>query len=119
MQEIYVIGRILLGGYFIYSGIGHFMGLTAMAGYAKSKHIPAPTLAVALSGLMLLAGGLSILFNAWMVTGILILEAFLLIATFTMHQFWTVKDPMARMSETIGFSKNLALIGALLMIASK
>jgi uncharacterized membrane protein YphA (DoxX/SURF4 family) len=119
MQEFYLIGRILLGGYFIYSGIGHFMGLTAMAGYAKSKHIPAPTLSVALSGLMLLLGGLSILLNFWMVTGVLILEVFLIVATLTMHQFWTIKDPMARMSETIGFSKNVALIGSLLMIASK
>jgi hypothetical protein len=33
-----------------------------------------------------------------------------------MHAFWKVTDPMHKMSETINFTKNLALIGALLMM---
>ncbi len=119
MHELFIIGRILLGGYFIYSGFGHLFKLSMLAGYAKSKHIPAPTLAVAVSGLILLIGGLGILFHFHMTIGILLLEIFLIITTLVMHQFWNVKDPAARMNEMINFNKNIALIGALLMIIAK
>jgi hypothetical protein len=35
-----------------------------------------------------------------------------------MHQFWREQDGMHRMNETIQFSKNVAIIGALLILIS-
>ena len=57
------LGRILFGGYFIYGGFNHFKMLDMMSGYAQSKGVPMPKLSVAFSGLLLFAGGLSVLFN--------------------------------------------------------
>lgn len=116
MEALFIIGRIILGGYFIWGGVSHFLRLDSMSGYAKSRHIPAPKLSVALSGLMLLVGGLTILFNFYTVIGLWLLIIFLLVTTLTIHQFWTEKDPMRKMGETINFNKNFALIGALLLI---
>src|SRR5438094_4671049 len=61
MEAVFLIGRILFAAMFINSGIAHLTKLTPMSQYAASQKLPAPKLAVALSGLMILAGGLSIL----------------------------------------------------------
>jgi hypothetical protein len=36
-----------------------------------------------------------------------------------MHAFWKLKDPMARMSDMVNFSKNLALLGAVLLLLAQ
>ena len=42
MKAPFVIGRMLLGGYFLYSGINHFRQHNTLAEYASSKNVPAP-----------------------------------------------------------------------------
>jgi putative oxidoreductase len=116
MDILFLVGRIILGGYFVMGGFNHFKNLNMMTGYAKSKGTPAPALAVGGSGVMLILGGLSILAGLYPFVGIVLLAVFLVGVTPVMHNFWTVKDPQARMVEMINFSKNLALLGALLML---
>jgi uncharacterized membrane protein YphA (DoxX/SURF4 family) len=72
--------------------------------------------AVFVTGLMMLLGGLGILLGVYVGLSVLLLAAFLLGTTFTMHQFWKITDPSAKMGERINFMKNLALLGAVLMI---
>jgi len=115
-STLILIGRLLLGGFFINSGFKHFSNLTMMAGYSQSKGIPSPKAAVVFSGLLLLIGGLSILLGVYPTVGTIALVLFLVPVTFMMHAFWKVKDPMARMGETVNFTKNLALLGAALML---
>jgi putative oxidoreductase len=110
------LGRILFGGYFAYSGFNHFKMLDMMSGYAKSKGAPLPKLSVAFSGLLLLIGGLSVLFNILPSVGFVSLALFLIPVTFIMHAFWKVQDPMAKMHEMINFMKNIALLGAVLIL---
>ena len=38
MEYIFYIARLLLGGYFVLNGFGHFKNINAMTGYATSKH---------------------------------------------------------------------------------
>ena len=57
----FLMGRVIVGGFFLMNGFNHFAQLKMMVGYAKSKGIPAPALAVGDSGLLLLLGGLSLL----------------------------------------------------------
>jgi uncharacterized membrane protein YphA (DoxX/SURF4 family) len=118
MYALFVIGRILFGGYFVYNALGHFMKLGPLSGYAASKKIPLPKAAVIISGVALLLGGLSIIVNFSVLIGLWILVAFMVVVTLTMHQFWREHDPMHRMNETIQFSKNVAIIGALLILIS-
>lgn len=115
MIYLFVLGRILLGGYFIQNGYNHFKNLGALAGYAQSKKVPMPKVAVFVSGLMLFLGGLGILLGIYVQLSVLLLSVFLIVVTLKMHQFWKVADPMARMGEEINFYKNLALLGGVLM----
>ncbi|GBD11978.1 Inner membrane protein YphA [bacterium HR23] len=118
MDVLYLIGRIVVGAYFVFNGLNHFTRLSMMAGYAQSKGVPLPKLAVAGTGLLLLLGGLSVLLGFLPQIGAILLLVFLLPVTFWMHRFWEVKDQMMAMAEMVNFSKNLALAGfALILLA--
>jgi putative oxidoreductase len=49
--------RILFGAYFAYSGYNHFKNQKALTAYAKHKGVPSPSLAVTVSGILLIIGG--------------------------------------------------------------
>jgi len=118
MKALFIAGRVLFGGFFAFNGLNHFLQLGFMAGYAQMKGVPAPALAVALTGVLLLAGGLSILVGAWPRIGVALLVLFLLPTSLIMHDFWSVPDPMQRVAEMTSFMKNMALAGAALMLVA-
>jgi len=115
---VFLIGRVLFGGYFTMMGMMHLIRLPMLAGYAASKGVPATGLLVALTGLQLLAGGLSMLLGVLPTVGAWLLVLFLVVVAFWMHNFWAVPDPMAKQMEQTNFLKNLALAGAALMISA-
>ena len=81
-----------------------------------SRHVPAPRAAVLGSGVLLLLGGASILLGVWPKWGILFVVLFLVPVTFMMHNYWKDADPQIRMMNQIQFHKNLALVGAALIM---
>ncbi len=113
---IFLIGRILLGGYFLYNAYNHFADMDALTGYAASKKVPYARIGVIATGIMLLFGGATVLTGIFMIAGAWVLVAFLIATSVMMHAYWKTVEPMSRMSERINFQKNLALVGALLII---
>ena len=116
MIYLFLLGRVLLGGYFIMSGYNHFKNLQSYSGYAQSKGVPMPNLAVLVTGAILALGGLGVLLGVWINLAILLLALFLIFVTPKMHAYWTITDPMMQMGERVNFYKNLALLGAVLML---
>jgi uncharacterized membrane protein YphA (DoxX/SURF4 family) len=115
MATAFIIGRIIVGVYFLMNAHGHLVKGSHMVGYAASKGVPAPKLAIFGSGVLLLVGGLSIISGIGTTWGIIALIFFLLPVTFMMHNFWKETDPMTKMNENISFMKNMALVGFLLI----
>lgn len=115
MEVVFLLGRIILGVYYLFNASNHFMRLEMMSGYAASKGVPAPKVLVAGSGVLLLIGGFSILTGFQPTIGVLSLVLFLVPVTFKMHDFWAEKDQMAKMTQMVNFTKNMALLGAALM----
>ena len=116
MDVLFLLGRVLFGGFFIYSGIRHFQHLDMMAGFSGSKGVPAPKLAVRVSGLLILFGGLSILLGIRPFVGVAMITLFLFPVTFWIHNYWDDEDPMTRINNEVNFLKNLALLGAAWML---
>lgn len=117
-MDIFVpIGRFLFAVLFLGSGFNHFAKHGEMTEYARSKGVPAAGMMVTITGLMLLAGGLSALLGYRLDIGGWILVAFLLPAAFLMHAFWKESDPMRKATEMAQFMKNLALAGAAMVLA--
>src|SRR5581483_9128647 len=117
MKAPFLIGRAMLGGFFIYSGIHHFQDTEMMAGYAKSKNLPLPKAAVIGTGVAMLAGGASLITGIKPKWGSAALIGFLGSTAGLMHDFWNAQDPQQKQNDMINFSKNLALAGATLALA--
>ena len=116
VRYLFLLGRILYGGFFLLNAYHHFTGASAMAPYAGAKGIPAPKAAILGSGVLLALGGLSILLGVKPKLGILCVVLFLLPVTFTMHNYWADRDPQARQMNQVQFNKNIGLLGAALML---
>jgi len=113
-QYAFLAGKILLGGYFAFSGLNHFMNTHQMSGWVKSKGLPKPNILVYLSGLVLSAGGLGIIAGAYPVLSIAVVSAFLVAANVLMHDFWNLEE--GREEQMTHFLKNVGLLGALLTL---
>jgi len=116
MKAPFLIGRLAFGGFFLYSGINHFINRKMLAGYARSKNVPKPEVAVAATGAALIAGGASILLGVRPKFGTAAIVGFLAGVTPFMHDFWRAADSGQRTNDMINFSKNMALLGAALAL---
>lgn len=118
MDVLVLVGRILFVPLFLASGLGHLTRTSMMAAYAASRGVPksiAPAVVVG-SGVLIVAGGLMVLFGVWGDLGALLLAVFLVPTALIMHGPWGVTDAQARMMEQTQLLKDLALAGAALMI---
>lgn len=114
-ELLFLLGRIIYGGFFVLNGLNHFMKTGMMEQYAASKKVPSPRYAVWLSGLMILFGGLGMILGIYVQYAALLIVVFLAVVSVTMHNFWTVQDSMQKQMEMVQFLKNMALLGAALM----
>jgi putative oxidoreductase len=108
------LGRALFASIFIIASLGHFSQQTI--GYAAAQGVPLANIAVPLSGVIALLGGLSILLGYKTRYGAALIVLFLVPVNFMMHKFWAVSDPMAAQMQQIMFMKNMAILGGALLI---
>lgn len=116
MNAVLIIARIMFAAIFITSGINHLTKLEAMTGYATYKKVPSAKLGVIFSGLMMIVGGLYIVFGVYADLGALLIALSLVPIAFMMHAFWKESDATAKQNESIAFFKDIALAGAALII---
>ena len=116
MDEVFLISRILFAYLVIGSGIGHLTATGAMAGYAESRGLSNAKVLVQVSGVALLAGGVSVLLGIWGDIGALGLAILLLVTAVLMHAFWKESDAQAKQMEMVAFNKNVALAGGALAL---
>ena len=112
---VVVFGRFFFALIFVMAGANHFNRQTI--GYAASQGVPLASIAVPLSGVLAIAGGLSILLGYRAKLGAWLIALFLVPVTLMMHKFWTVQDPMMAQIQMILFMKNVAMLGGALLIS--
>jgi putative oxidoreductase len=72
---------------------------------------------VPLSGILALAGGLSILLGYRARLGAWLIALFLVPVTLMIHKFWAIADPMMQQIQMVLFMKNIAILGGALLIS--
>ena len=77
MRNLVLVGRIVFGGLMAFSGIGNLVDIKLMAQLTGAKGMPLPTFSVAFASIILILGGLSILANYRIKTGVLLVWIFL------------------------------------------
>jgi len=111
---ITLVGRILLAFIFVAAAPRHFTA--EAAAHARDLGVPLARWLVPLSGAMALAGGLGLLFGVRVDASAWLLVAFLVPVTIGLHAFWRYTDPTQVHVQQAMFVKNLALLGALLLV---
>jgi putative oxidoreductase len=110
-------GRFLLASLYLFSGLAKLAAPGGVAAYMATKGLPESFLLAAAVGLFEVVAGLTLVVGyktRW--TGLL-LAAFTLIASLMFHAYWSA--PVEEQSiQQLLFFKNIALVGALLFVAS-
>jgi putative oxidoreductase len=112
---VVVLGRFLFALIFLMAGANHFNKQTI--GYAASQGVPLAAIAVPLSGVLAILGGLSILLGYRAKLGAWLIVLFLIPVTLMMHKFWTVSDPMMAQIQMVMFMKNVSMLGGALLVS--
>jgi putative oxidoreductase len=107
-------GRLFFSLIFILAGLNHFSKQTIA--FAASQGVPLASVAVPLSGLLAVVGGLSILLGYRARLGAWLIVLFLIGVT-PLHNFWAVHDPMMAQIQMTMFMKNVSMIGGALLIS--
>ena len=117
MEVLLLVGRILFAMIFVGSGLaGHLMAADATAGYAESRGLKNAKVLVQISGVLILAAGLGIIFGVFLDLAALGAAAYALISGVMIHHFWTDTDEMTKNMEMSLFMKNLSIAGGGLII---
>jgi putative oxidoreductase len=115
MRYLVLSGRILFALIFITAAPRHFSREGIQ--HAAQLGVPLATILVPLSGVLALAGGLSIALGYKARLGGWALVAFLIPVTFLMHAFWRLPDPVLAHTQQALFAKNISMLGAALVVA--
>ena len=113
-EVIILVGRLMFALIFILAAPRHFSHEGIQ--HAADLGVPMARLLVPLSGVMALLGGLSIALGYKAPLGAWLLVGFLVPVTFMMHGFWKQADPVTVHVQQAMFVKNLAMLGAALLI---
>jgi|ERR671919_3093898 uncharacterized membrane protein YphA (DoxX/SURF4 family) len=117
MDAVFLVGRIFFVLAFLFSGSTiHLLKARQGIEYARMYRVPAPEIAVPVSGVMAVLGGLSVALGVWGDLGALLLLAFLLPVAFYMHAFWKETDPQQRANQMAHFLKNVSMAGGALAL---
>jgi len=113
MKYFALLGRILYSLIF-FTTVSHFK--QPAISHAEAAGVPLAAIAVPLSGVIAILGGLSIALGYKARWGAWLIVLFLVPVTLMMHAFWKETDPhMIQMQQTM-FFKNVSMLGAALLI---
>lgn len=117
-DEVFLLGRILFSLVLLDNAYNHLVNTDQSAGYAEFKGVPNARVMVQLTGVLMALGGAAIILGIWMDLAGLCIAILMIVYAVKMHDFWTVDDFQMRGSERAHFTKNIALAGGGLILAS-
>jgi putative oxidoreductase len=112
-----LVGRGLLGLYFIVPGISKVVGFAATSAYMAAHGVPLIPVLLVITIVLQIGGGISLLagFQAQLMA--FLLAGLTLVISLFMHDFWNLEEGMQRAHETQNFVKNLAIMAGLMFVA--
>jgi putative oxidoreductase len=115
MKFLFPLGRVLFALNFVLAFPYHFTRGAIQV--AAEQGVLFPGVLVPLSGVLALAGGLSVALGYKTRWGAWALVAFLVPVTLWMHAFWRLSDPHTAFVEQVLFLKNISTLGGALLIS--
>jgi putative oxidoreductase len=113
-----ILGRILLGGFFVLGGVSHFSELTPVSGAMQARGVPFARTTLLVGTFWQIVFGALLMVGLFTTLSALALVAFTVAATIMMLNFWD--HPKGELRDTLyrGFQGNVAVVGGLLIAAA-
>ncbi len=119
LQDLFaLVGRILLVGLFLVGGWGKVNGLEGTGKYIASKGLPSPDLLAMGAAALELIAPILIIIGFQTRLAALALAGFTLVASLLFHNYWAIADAGQAMQQYLMFSKNMAILGGLLVLVA-
>lgn len=112
-----LIGRFVLAWFFLGAAWERASHWDATVQLVTLKDIPAPGPVLALALIVMVLGGLSLVFGYHARHAAMVLFGFTVIATVYMHDFWRLVHAADRAADYRLFAANVAIAGGLLILA--
>ena len=118
MDILLLAGRILYGAYFLILGASYIRNTPRLMRREGLRHLPYPGIIVYICSALAILGGLGVVlgFHPSLALGAIILM--LVFTSLRLHDYWNADSPETIAVEMSHFLKNIALIGAALMMYS-
>ncbi len=118
-RALHLIGRALLGLYFIIPGVTKITGWDGTIAYMQNHEVPLIPVLLPLTILLQIGGGLCLLAGYRTALMAFLLAGLTLVISIYMHDFWTMAEGVAQQHETQNFIKNLAIMAGLMFVAGQ
>lgn len=114
---VYRVASAMVGVLFLVSGYGKIGGFESVAGWMAGTGLPIPHVLLALALTLEIVAGALLILGVKVRWAALALAAFLVPTTTIFHAFWAA-DAAQYQEQLTAFLKNLAILGATLVLAS-
>ena len=115
----FIVGRSLLGLYFIGPGLSKVFDYASTIALMKIKGVPFSSLLLPATIAIQIFGGLLLILGKNLRTASLILFGLTIIINIFIHNFWALAGDSTQAHEVQNFVKNLAIGAGLLVLATK
>ena len=115
----FIIGRSLLGLYFIAPGLSKVFNYASTLTLMKMKGVPFSTALLPVTIAIQLLGGIFLVLGKNLRLTALILFGLTIFINIFIHNFWTLHGDPSQAHEIQNFIKNLAIAAGLLILATK
>lgn len=118
-QFSFIIGRFLLGLYFVMPGIMKITGYTGTLELMVAKGVPMAAVLLPLTIAMQVGLGLMLMAGKQLRVSALLLFGLTILINVFIHNFWALQGDPSYAHELQNFVKNLGIAAGLLVLASK
>lgn len=116
-RVLLLLGRGLLGLYFVGPGLQKIFAFEAMSQYMAAHDVPFISFLLVLTIIIQVGGGASLIVGYKTQLMAFILAGLTLVISIFMHNFWVMEEGLAKQHETQNFVKNMAIMAGLMYAA--
>lgn len=117
--NLFSVGRILIGIYFLLPGIAKVFLFSANLEVVIAKEVPFPVFSLSIVAVAQILLGLFIIFGKHLKVSSIGLAVTTLLINFYIHDFWNLVGDPNQAHETQNFVKNLGILAGLLILSKE
>ena len=117
--NMFSIGRILIGIYFLLPGIAKVFLFSANLEVVIAKEVPFPIFSLSVVAMAQIIYGSYIIFGKHLKISSIALAITTLLINFYIHDFWNLTGDPSQAHETQNFVKNIGILAGLLILSKE